>query len=94
MYLVNIMSRLLTFAPIFFVVCNCGESVTSAFDDMDEVVYEMEWYACPIELQKYLIAMLAIIRRPVVFNGLFSMDCSRFTFKRVNLCKNAFFEPV
>lgn len=51
---------------------------------MDKVVYDTDWYLYPTELQKYEILMLAVIREPIVIDGLFSMSCSRETFKRVN----------
>lgn len=77
------------FIPIFFLMCNIGESVTSAFEDMDKLIYRMEWHLCPVELQKHLIVMLSVIRQPIPMRGIFSLDCSRFTFKRVSLkCRN------
>lgn len=58
--------------------------VTTAFDEMDELVYGIDWYLCPIELQKYLMVMLAVMRQPIFIKGIFSLDSTRFTFKRVN----------
>lgn len=86
-YLVIALSHLISFLPLFFLICDYGEMVRSALDDMDELIYGMEWYSCPIELQKNLIVMLAVIRQQIDMKGLLSMNCSRFTFKRVNWCK-------
>lgn len=80
----NALARMSMFVPVFFLMCDNGNAVTSAFDELDEVVYGMDWYLCPIELQKYLVLMLSVIRQPIVMRGIFSLDCSRFTFKRVN----------
>lgn len=79
----NALSRLCTFVPPFFFICNHGEMVTGAFDEMDDIVYGMDWNLCLIELQKYLVVMLAIIRQPIIIKGIFSLDSGRFTFKRV-----------
>lgn len=71
------------FMPIFFLICNLGEMVTSAFLELDETVYAILWYNLPVELQKYLVPMLLSTQRPVIMKGVFALDCSRDTFKQV-----------
>lgn len=79
-----LLTRLGAFLPVFYLICNIGESITGTFEDFHEVIFGMEWHSCPIELQKYLVIMLAITQQPVIMQGIFSLDCSRITFKRVN----------
>lgn len=69
---------------MFLLICNIAESVTIAFGDLNEAIYGMEWHLCPTELQKYFVLMTAITHRPVIMKGLFSLNSSRMTFKRVN----------
>lgn len=72
------------FFPMFFLICNLGEMVTSAFADLNETVYGIAWPLCPIELQKNLVMMLPSTQKSVIMRGIFSLDCSRSTFKQVN----------
>lgn len=83
MALINALSRTMIFLPMFFLTCHLGEMVTTAYDRINEPVYEQAWHLWPLHLQKDLIPMLISIQQPVVFKGLFALDCSRDTFKRV-----------
>lgn len=83
MDLVNALSRTTIFLPMFVLTCNLGEMVTTAFDELDESIYGLSWHLWPLRLQKHIIPVLIAIQRPVVFKGLFALDCSRDTFKRV-----------
>lgn len=85
MALVNALSRTTIFLPMFLLTCDLGEMVTTAFDEVNEPVYAQAWHLWPLELQKHLIPMLMSIQQPVVFRGLFALDCSRDTFKRVRI---------
>lgn len=81
---VNALSRTAMFLPMYFLICNYGEKVSTAFDNLNETVYGMKWHMCPNDLQKYLVMMLASLQQPVVMKGVFSLDSSRSTFKRVS----------
>lgn len=70
--------------PVFFLTCNFGELVTSAFEELDVPLYNLSWHLIPIEQQRYFILILNAIQKPVVIKGLFSLDCSRVTFKMVS----------
>lgn len=76
-------TRSCMFMPIFFLICNMGEMVTSSFLELDETVYGLVWYHLPVELQRYVPIMLMSIQRPVIMKGVFALDCSRDTFKQV-----------
>lgn len=83
----NVMGRLASFVPVYFLVCYMGERVTSSFASLETYAYGMEWYYSPPELQKYLVAMIAVIQRPIVMKGIFSLDYTHDTFKRVSRFK-------
>lgn len=84
----NALSRLCMFLPIFALICNLGEMVTTAFEDMNETVYAMAWNLYPLDLRKYFILILAATQQPIIMEGIFSLDCSRTTFKRVSFFIN------
>lgn len=81
--LVNAFSRTAIVIPILLLVCVVGEMVTTAYGDLNETVYGLSWHLWPIKLQKNILPILIRTQKPVVFKGLFTLDCSRDTFKRV-----------
>lgn len=81
----NAVACVCMYVPVYFLVCDLGESVTSAFGEMDEIVYDINWPDVPPDIEKYVVLVLAATQQPIIMEGIFGMDCSRFTFKRVNL---------
>lgn len=79
------LTRTAMYLPIFLLTCDHGEMVTTAMGELDVPLYEMSWHLCPIQQQKYFVHVLMAMQEPVVIKGLFSLDCSRDTFKRVCL---------
>lgn len=80
------MSCMSVFLPFFFVVNNIGENVSTAFGALNESIYDLTWYASPLDLQRYLISMLSITQRPLRIPVFAEFDCCRDTFKRVRFC--------
>lgn len=78
------LTRTAMYLPIFLLTCDHGEMVTTAMGDLDGPFYEIAWHLCPIKEQKYFVPILMAMQEPVLIKGLFSLDCSRDTFKRVN----------
>lgn len=79
----NGLTTMTVLLPFFFVVNNVGEIVTTAFDSINVSMYEVAWYECPVELQKYLIPMLLAAEQPVRVSVFANFHCSRGTFKEV-----------
>lgn len=71
--------------PVFFLTCNFGELVTSAFENLEVPFYNLSWHLIPIEQQRFVMLVLNAIQKPVVIKGLFALDCSRATFNKVSL---------
>lgn len=69
--------------PPLFLACNLGEIVSIAFENANETIYQITWYACPVELQKCLVPMLLITERPFHMPVFGQLDCSRAAFKAV-----------
>lgn len=68
--------------PFVFAVCHFGENVSTAFGQLHESIYSIEWHSCPTELQKCIVPMLCFAQAPFYFDGVL-MDSSHMTFKRV-----------
>lgn len=82
--IVSGLSCISVFMPFFFVVCNIGENVTTAFNSINSSVYAISWYNCPVRIQKYLLPIILITEEPVRIPVFGSIDCCRETFKGVS----------
>lgn len=47
------------------------------------VVFESNWYSHPIEIQKYVILIIARSQQPTYFTGIGVLDCTLETFGKV-----------
>lgn len=79
------MSCLTVFIPYFFIACNIGETVTAAYAQLNESIYNIAWYKCQMENQKYIVPMILMAEKPFRLPVYASFDCSRDTFKSVNV---------
>lgn len=77
------LSSVAIFVPFFLVVCNIGENVTISFDKINESIYDIAWYECPVNLQKYLIPMIMASEKPLHIHVFGKYECCRDTFKEV-----------
>lgn len=78
-------SILMIWLPMFHLLCNFGEDVVSGFAEVNGEVYDMPWYLCPVNLQKYIVVMAAMAEKPVLMRGFATLNCSLETFKQVNI---------
>lgn len=69
---------------VIFIICELGERVTNEFDDVDNVVCELNWYLFPLNIQKMLpIAMIGTVK-PVIIRGYGNCMSTREAFKNVS----------
>lgn len=85
-------SSMAAFVPFFYLLCNSGGKVTSAFAELNESIYNLSWYACPVKYQLYLLTMITMAKKPKYLGGFALLRCSRETFKQVILAINTFVE--
>lgn len=52
-----------------FLYCYFGKSATDSYAKMADRLFESDWQKLPIELQKYLILMIANMQRPLYYHG-------------------------
>lgn len=78
------LSRAISYIPILIWVCNYGEKVATAFADLQETIYNLSWHLCPENLKKNVVIMLILAEKPFYFKGIFKLNVSHETFKKVN----------
>lgn len=58
-----------TGASNLFLWCFFGKVANESFGEMANCLYECNWQDFPIELQKYIIMMIANCQRPLYYHG-------------------------
>lgn len=56
-------------ASNLFIYCYFGKIATDSYDGMAHSLYESNWQALPIDLQKCLVLMIGNMQRPVHYHG-------------------------
>lgn len=82
------MATFTVWIPLLYLLCNYGERVTEAYSDLNEQVYEQNWYLCPSKLQLNFVLVLMTAQRPVYLEGFTGITCSLETYKKVNFTWN------
>lgn len=72
-----------TFA-LLFGICEFGERVHMAFEDINVVFDQLKWYLMSIETRKMLLYILLIVQEPVKFKIFGSVFSNRKTFREVS----------
>lgn len=78
------LSRAISYIPIQIWVCNYGEKVATAFAELHESIYNISWHLCPEKHKKNIVIMLTLAEKPFYFKGIFKLNVSHETFKKVN----------
>lgn len=68
-----------------FSICEIGERVSGAFDEICSAIEELNWYMLPNRLQKVLPSILINAQQPVALKCFGSIFCARDTFKRASI---------
>lgn len=63
-----------------------GQRITDAFDNIDEVLNELDWYLLPIDTKKILPLILINTQDIVALKCFGSILCGREAFKNVSKC--------
>lgn len=73
-------------AVIFYIAVFCliGDSVTNSFEDVNEAVWNCSWNEFPLETQKSLLMILAIMQKPIYIKGFLNVRCTRVILNTVN----------
>lgn len=84
MLLISILNALITWSCLFYLLCDYGELVTDAFEELNRSIFDISWYACSADAQKMVLMMIRTSQQAVRLKGYGSINCSRDMFKQVN----------
>lgn len=73
---------------IVIIICELGQRLTNAFEEIGDVIDEFEWNLFSLEIQKILPTILMVVQQPVELRYFGSTSGLRETFKKVCLMKN------
>lgn len=67
-----------------FIYCEFGERVTSEFNELDDMIGQLNWYLCPLEIQRILPFVIKNTQKPIVIQAFRQFFCTREEFKAVS----------
>lgn len=73
-----------SFVIIFF-FCYFGENICGQFNELNDAIYQLDWYRCPIEIQRLIPTILIVTQNSPVLRGIGNVVCNREAFKKVIL---------
>lgn len=68
-----------------FAACEFGQRFSIAFNEIDDVVGQTDWYLLPIEIKRMLPIIIINSQQPCALEFFGSLSCSREQFKKVKL---------
>lgn len=71
------------------IFCYFGTHITDRLLLIALIMYESKWYYYPLELQKFVILVIARSQKPAYFTGLNLIRCTLEIFGKVNIKVNA-----
>lgn len=74
----------LSFGAIF-IFCNCGENLTSRFNELSDAIYECEWHLFPNNIQRVLPIIMNSAQKAIILRGFGNVSCTREAFKEVSI---------
>lgn len=67
-----------------FLLCEYGQMVTTRFEKIDELVYQMDWHSFPDEIQRMLPTLINNTQQPIIISGFANVEYTRETFDSVS----------
>lgn len=77
-----------------FLYCFFGKVATESYSKMADCLFKPNWYALPVDLQKYFILMIGNTHIPLQYNGLGLMVLDLETFCFVSNEKNVLLDTI
>lgn len=71
------------FIPIFL-LCDLGERLTYRFNQIDNAIFQCNWYKYPIEIQTVLPIIVNNTQQSFVLSGMGNIQCSHDALKNVS----------
>lgn len=87
----NLIHEMFLSFSFIFIICECGEKVCNAFNEINKEIDKLDWYLFPIEIQRNLPMLIIISQKPVIIQGYGNIWYNREAFKNAALIINSFF---
>lgn len=68
-----------------FVLCEIGQRIGGACNEINDVFDRLNWYLFPIEVRETLPMVILYVQQPINFKFFGSFACSREQLKRVSM---------
>lgn len=68
-----------------YLFCYFGGQVTQRFEDIGNVLYQLDWFLLPLDLQKILPIVIALTQKRVFVRGFANTRSTREVFIKVNI---------
>lgn len=70
-----------------FLVCECGEQLSTRFTALSDTIWHSDWYKYPIEVQRMLPTIMINLQQQTDLQGFGNVLCTREIFKKVRFLK-------
>lgn len=67
-----------------FLFCEYGQICCNGFEEIDEMIYQTDWYTLPLDLQKFWPIVINNTQQPVIITGYANVEYTRETFDSVS----------
>lgn len=64
-------------------ICGFSQRISNAFEEINDVIVQFDWYLFPIEINRMLPTILLVTQHSVALKCFGSMACNRETYKMV-----------
>lgn len=72
-----------SFAAVYL-FCYFGERVATEFEELEDTLFECDWYLFPNKLQKSFLITTIAVQQPISIRGIANVFCTRQSFKEVS----------
>lgn len=70
---------------LVFIPCELDDRLCSEFDDINDIIDELDWHLFPLKMKKLLPMIMMNSQQPVGFKCFGSYLCNRETYKKVTI---------
>lgn len=79
---------------MMFLFCNSGQEVSTAFEEINDEIYQCNWQEFPLKIQRMFPIIMIVAQGPVYIESTGSFVCNRETFNKVNKINNFRFVKI
>lgn len=81
----NMILSLIAFSTFnyLFVMCECGERVSAAFGEYEDLLMQCDWHLLPHDIHRLYLTFIVDVQQPINFHCYGGILCTRDIFKKV-----------